>query len=923
MGNAVDPAGITSELESFKAAGLGGVEITPIYGVAQVESRFVPYLSPEWVRLLEHTLREASRLGLGVDMATGTGWPFGGPWVGERDAARGLAHRTWTLASGQRLREPVRFDQPALLRAIGFSGHGANGQNATQGAPRKLQIGDLVEPLEANANLQALALEQVRFPKTLPILALVAYSNAGAVVDLTAKVSADGTLDWTAPEGAWTLYGVFLGWHGKIVERAAPGGEGYVIDHFSHDSIGHYLGRFERAFGGHPLTGLRAFFNDSYEVDDAEGQSDGTGALFDEFQKRRGYDLRRYLPALFGGDKDPASDRVLADYRLTVSDLLRDTFTADWRAWARRRGAVVRNQAHGAPANLLDLYAASDIPETEGTEITRSRWATSAAHVAGRRLVSAEAATWLDEHFRTTLAEVRAAVDRFFVSGVNHIVYHGTAYSPRGDPWPGWQFYASVEFNSRNPWWRDFRALNDYVTRVQSFLQAGTPDQDVLLYFPFYESLAMRGKEGLLKHFGNASPPADGTTFEQANDLLQRRGYSFDFISDLQLQGVKIVGGRLITAGGGSYSTVVIPRCRYIPLETFEKVLLLARDGATIVSMSGWPDDISGLDDIEARRTRFRALRDSVNFGSNAGDGVTAAAVGRGRILQGADLDGLVARAGAVREPLADSGLQFVRRRHAGGRAYFLLNTADREVDSWEQLAVPARHAVLFDPTTGRFGDANVRRSPAGTLEIHLTIPPAGSVIVQTTDVPIGRRHPSYTNAGDAIEIDGPWKLRFTSGGPTLPAERRVDRLGSWTASGGEDVKAFAGTAVYSTTFSRPVRSADAWRLDLGRVHESARVRLNGREVGVLIGPSFQLTLDPSSLGASNTLEIEVTNLAANRIAALDKEAVSWRKFYNVNFPARFPQNRGQDGLFSAAQWEPVESGLIGPVTLTALTTRF
>ena len=129
MGNAVDAAGITSELESFKAAGLGGVEITPIYGVAQVESRFVPYLSPEWVRLLEHTLREASRLGLGVDMATGTGWPFGGPWVGERDAARGLAHRTWTLGSGQRLREPVRFDQPALAscdRLLGPRGQRAN-----------------------------------------------------------------------------------------------------------------------------------------------------------------------------------------------------------------------------------------------------------------------------------------------------------------------------------------------------------------------------------------------------------------------------------------------------------------------------------------------------------------------------------------------------------------------------------------------------------------------------------------------------------------------------------------------------------------------------------------------------------------------------------------------------------------------------
>ena len=149
----------------------------------------------------------------------------------------------------------------------------------------------------------------------------------------------------------------------------------------------------------------------------------------------------------------------------------------------------MRNQAHGSPANLLDLYAASDIPETEGTEIQRFKWATSAAHVAGRPLVSAEAATWLGEHFRSTLADVRAAVDRFFVAGVNHIVYHGTAYSPVGEPWPGWQFYAAVEFSPQNAWWDDFGALNGYVARVQSFLQAGTPDHDVLLYYPFYDSL--------------------------------------------------------------------------------------------------------------------------------------------------------------------------------------------------------------------------------------------------------------------------------------------------------------------------------------------------------------------------------------------------------------------------------------------------
>ncbi len=748
---------------------------------------------------------------------------------------------------------------------------------------------------------------------------MIAYSKAGAVVDLTSRVSTDGALEWVAPEGTWTLYGVFLGWHGKLVERAAPGGEGNVIDHFSHEAIRHYLERFDKALAAHPLPGLRAFFNDSYEVDDAEGQADGTVAVFDEFQKRRGYDLRRHLPALFGGDTGADGDRVLADYRLTISDLLRDTFTADWRAWATRHGAIVRNQAHGSPASLLDLYADSDIPETEGTELTRAKWATSAAHVAGRRLVSAEAATWLGEHFRTTLAEVRANVDRYFIAGVNHIVYHGTAYSPPGDMWPGWQFYASVEFNSRSPWWKDFRALNDYVTRVQSFLQDGAPDQDVLLYFPLYESLAKRGKEGLLKHFGGASPPAEGTTFERANDILQQRGYSFDFISDAQLQRVRLAGGRLVTAGGGAYATIVLPASRYIPLDTFEKIISLAREGATIVSLDGWPEDVSGLGDLERHRARFHALRDAVHFGPPDASGVSSARVGRGTILQSEDLDRLAARAGAVRETLVDRGLQFVRRRHTGSRSYFILNSSEKEMDGWVPLARRARYAVVFDPITGRYGDAPVRRSSTGTLEVRLTLPPATSLIVRTTDSPVGRRYPSYVDAGAAVAVGGPWKLRFAAGGPALPAERAIDRLGSWTDSGGDDVKAFAGTAVYSTTFSRPGGSADAWRLDLGRVHDSARVRLNGREIGVLLGPSFQVVIESGSLAPVTTLEIEVTNLAANRIAALDRAAVPWRKFYNVNFPARFPENRGPDGLFSAAKWEPIESGLIGPVTLTPL----
>jgi hypothetical protein len=173
--------------------------------------------------------------------------------------------------------------------------------------------------------------------------------------------------------------------------------------------------------------------------------------------------------------------------------------------------------------------------------------------------------------------------------------------------------------------------------------------------------------------------------------------------------------------------------------------------------------------------------------------------------------------------------------------------------------------------------------------------------------------------SGASVGVESPWALQFVSGGPTLPAARTIDRLASWTTFAAEDVKAFSGTAMYSTRFPRPNERANLWRLDLGQVHESAHVRLNGRDLETLIGPHFRLTVTDDQLRTSNLLEVRVTNLMANRIAALDRAGVPWKTFYNVNFPSRLPENRGPDGLFTAARWEPMPSGLLGPVTLTPL----
>ena len=941
-GSAVNLTDLSANLRAYRQAGLGGVEITPIYGVRGAEQQFIPYLSPRWAAMLEHTLAESRRLGMGVDMATGTGWPFGGPSVGDADAAKYVAWKRWTLKGGERRSDTISFVQAPLVRAV--SG--------------RVDIAALRDPIASTPNLQALAIDQVRFPKKLPLVALVAYSKAGAVEDITSRVSPTGVLDWMAFTGEWTLYAVFQGWHGKQVERAAPGGEGNVIDHFARQPITDYLRRFDRAFAGRNVRGLRGFFNDSYEVDDASGQGDWTPRLFDEFQARRGYDLRRHLPALFDGGMSDTGRRVLSDYRQTVSDLVLDGFTKPWADWAHARRAIVRNQAHGSPSNVLDLYAASDVPETEGTEQTRLKFATSAAHVAGKRLASAEAATWLTEHFVTKLSDVRAALDNFFLAGVNHVVYHGSAYSPASEPWPGRQFYAAVEFNPQNSWWRDFAELNAYAARVQSFLQAGQPDNDVLLYFPIFDRFAerarVRGREStsggfampgaapaggftsqgftsqgtspmLLDHF-DAIPAWDSSAFRSAAERMLERGYMWDYVSDRQLAGTRVEGNALVTSGGARYRTVLVPASKFIPLETMEQLVRLAEGGATVAFYRGLPEDVAGLNDLEQRRARLATIKSTTLRLPSDSREVQRVAVGRGTVLVGGDLDALLSAAGARREPAVDMGLELIRRRERDGATYFIVNASGRTVDGWVPLAATARSAAVYAAMHGTSGVGRVRRTAEGGAEVYLQFPAHASRIVRTYDDSDlrGAAWPYAESNGAPVPVSGGWSLEFLTGGPTLPGKFAGLTLGSWTELPGDAVKSFSGTARYSVEVPRPTapEGTTAWRLDLGTVHESARIALNGRELGTFIGPWFRVDVPADALRDRNVLEVEVTNLMANHIADLDRRGVQWKKFYNVNFPARLQTNRGPDGLFSAAKWPPLPSGLAGPVTLTPLKPK-
>ncbi len=418
LGSAVDEENITQLLEAYCEAGIGGVEITPIYGAQGEELRDIPFLSDKWIAMLRHTVREAQRLGMGVDMPTGTGWPFGGSQV------------TDELAEDKLVVEALRV----RTKRLSLPTDGSKPQ------------------------------------------AITAYSESGETLLLTDFLRGDGKLDWTPPDDqSWTVFVASQKFAGRMVKRAAPGGEGKCINPFSKKSLDQYLTRFDTALADLPPGAIRCQFHDSFEY-----LADWSPDLFCEFARRRGYDLRLHLDVLAKNCPDTdRSVRVLTDYRETISDLLLENFTQSWTNWAHAKGSMSRDQAHGSPGNLLDLYATPDIPETEifgaVADPRVHKFASSAAHVAGRQLTSSETGTWFDEHFNVTLAQCKAAIDLLFASGINHIFYHGTAYSPSDAKWPGWLFYASTTFAPQDPLWHDFGTLNSYVARCQSILQAGYP----------------------------------------------------------------------------------------------------------------------------------------------------------------------------------------------------------------------------------------------------------------------------------------------------------------------------------------------------------------------------------------------------------------------------------------------------------------
>jgi hypothetical protein len=525
-----------------------------------------------------------------------------------------------------------------------------------------------------------------------------------------------------------------------------------------------------------------------------------------------------------------------------------------------------------------------------------SKFASSAAHVTGKNLAAAETGTWLTEHFTETLADMKYLLDDMFLSGINHVFYHGTCYSPDEAGWPGWVFYASYEMNPRNSVWHDVAELNAYAARCQAVLQAGRPDNDVLIYWPIHD--LWHNMAGTVQPLTvHARDWFEGQPIGKLAERLWARGYAFDYVSDRQLAGAGVQSGR-ITLGGGDYRVVVVPEAQHIPLNTLRKLVELAKAGATVVFEEAVPSEVPGFGRLDERRAELKNLLAEVQ--------AAHAWVG--------DVEPVLAEVGVPREPMFDqAGLMCVRRAFEGGRYYFIANRSEQKsISEWVQLGRATKSASIMDALTCQVGSASVRQNKARS-EVYLQVPPGGSLLLRCEDNEHTAAEANWAYwdvCGTPAAITGTWHCKFTQGGPELPGEFQTQRLASWTELGDTNAQRFAGSAIYTIEFAAPKETALVWQIDLGKVCQSARVRLNGRDLGTLITQPFRVATGALKL-EHNVLEVEVTNTSANRIRDLDRCGVKWKNFYDINIVSLDYKP------FDASNWPVADSGLLGPVTLT------
>ena len=860
FGPAVEKPELERELRVMKAAGIGGVEIQPVYPLelddAKIGFQNTPYLSDEFLADIRFASQTAKSLGLRVDITLGSGWPYGGP------------HTPITQAAGRLRIDRVPFGDGERSLPIPPMENGEN----------------LIAAFLLRGDAKQLAREDAT--------ALLKFQNGRAIL----------------PEpitGPHTVLFFIASRTGQQVKRPSVGAEGFVLDHYSRAAIEHHLNSVgDRLLQGFGENSPSAVFSDSLEV----FGSDWTDDFLNEFQKRRGYDLTPYLPALVS-DMGPQTAAIRHDWGKTLTELADERYLLPIRDWAHAHHTLFRSQTYGEPPVDMSANNLIDLPEGEhGPEwraFSAARWASSACHLYGRPITSTETWTWLHApSFRATPLDMKAEADLHFIEGINQLIGHGWPYSPPSAGEPGWRFYASGAFNDHNPWFQVMPDLAKYLQRISSLLRQGAPANDVAIYLPTDDALAQFNAGTL-----NARGKYDETTvsIDQSMDRLLGpsvipqildAGYNFDFIDD-----------GAIARAGVPYKLLILPGVERISLATLDRIQQYTHAGGHVIATRRLPSQAPGLQEA-ADSAKIQALAQAI-FPSGPQDEHTL-----GNALQQMLTPDFAVHAD-------HSAVGFIHRTLGKtGHIYFVANTSNHPIDTRANIRVSDMAGEWWDPFTAETKPLS-GSSDGKCTTIALQLAPYESKVIVFRPGKLQSEPADTPAASETIDISRDWKVTFAS----LNHTEEMAQLHSWTDA--PVTEYYSGKAEYDKTIDIPqsfLSRAKHIDLDFGAgepvppanapygmqallespVRESALIYINGQLAGSVWHPPYVVRVEKYLRSGQNQLHLVVSNLAINKMAG---KALPTYTLLNGRYGERF-QPQGFENFHT------LPAGILGAIRL-------
>jgi alpha-L-rhamnosidase len=808
FGGAVTKPELEKELQDMHNAGIGGVEIQPVYPLALDDEakgiKNLPYLSPEFLDAISFANQTAHSLGMRVDITLGSGWPYGGP------------HTTLDQSAGR-----------LKIVALPIT-------NNTIYAPQ-LQAGEsLIASFYASGTPNSY---QAATAKPLP-------NTSNPIV-----------VPSSAPGDRVALF--FIASHTKqTVKRPSVGAEGLVLDHFSRTATDEHLTDVAtpliKAFGDQPPY---AVFSDSLEVYGA----DWTRNLPAEFQKRRGYNIVPHLPELAAGGS-PEADAVRHDWGQTLSDLIRENYLMPINTWATNHNTKFRSQTYGIPAVTLADEAIPALPEGEGPQwraFSFTRWASSASHLYHRNITSAETFTWLHSPaFRATPLDMKVEADRMFLLGVNQIICHGWPYSPSAAGEPGWNLYAAAVFNTHNPWFSVMPDITRYIQRVSWLLRQGEPANDVAILLPEDDAQASftpghASITELMKHW--VTPELMAT--------ILNAGYNIDYIDAATINKLGTI----------PYPILILPPTDRISVLTYTKIKEYASGGGKVIAIEKAPSIVPGLLD-QAQDPKIQSLSTQLFHSKDHKGILLSSLSPLPETLRYALPPDIAVASqttdlGFIHRKLPTSDIYFVVNSSNQPIQTTIRFRSPRPItENWNPDNAEANSAANRAGT-----QIPLTLAPYESRIFVLADTPTHPSVV-TRNFTEGQAIDLNSNwqirfANDASSQPLPQLTSWTDliGHQFYSGEATYTNNFTLPASPGHRIIDFGhGTATIDT---RPPNSSGIHALLDPPIREAAVVYVNGQRVGSLWHPPYRLDITSFAHPGNNTLEIHVTNTAINELA--------------------------------------------------------